>query len=75
VPIRSRRFASNQQLSEERAQSVRKALEAQIRQTERIDTKGMGAADLLIEDSPTDARNRRVEITLVHGSTLGNELE
>jgi type VI secretion system protein ImpK len=70
VPIRSRRFASNQQLSEARAQSVRKELEATIQQRGRITTRGMGAANLLIPDSPTDGRNRRVEITLSRASSL-----
>lgn len=70
VPIRSRRFASNQQLSEARAQSVRKELEATILQSDRITTKGMGAAELLIPGSPTDGRNRRVEITLARASSL-----
>ncbi len=64
VPIRSRRFLSNQQLSEERAESVLEELQARVRDVGRISTKGRGAAEPLIEDKPTDARNRRVEITL-----------
>lgn len=64
VPIRSRRFASNQQLSEERAVRVREELQTKIRDVGRITTRGRGAAEPVIEDAPTDARNRRVEITL-----------
>jgi type VI secretion system protein ImpK len=70
VPIRSRRFASNQQLSEERAQSVRKELEATVGPTDRISTRGMGAANLLLPDAPADGRNRRVEVTLVRAASL-----
>lgn len=64
VPVRSRRFVSNQQLSEQRAESVRKELEKTVSDASRIATKGMGAAQLLFAEPPIDARNRRVEITL-----------
>jgi type VI secretion system protein ImpK len=75
VPIRSRRFASNQQLSEERAESVRRELTGAVRDSSRIRTKGMGAAELLISGSPADGRNRRVEITLTHAAGLAGALQ
>ena len=68
VPIRTRRFASNQQLSEERAESVKKVLAASIGEPRRISTRGRGAAELLLPEAPKDARNRRVEITLWRSS-------
>ena len=74
APIRSRRFASNQQLSEERAESVRKKLDSILGDPARVSTKGKGAAELLVQDSPKDARNRRVEITLWRTANAGGQV-
>ena len=66
-PIRSVRFPSNWQLSQARADSVKKMLAVRITRPERLRAEGRGDADPLApNDSPANrARNRRVEVTLL----------
>lgn len=67
VPIRSARFASNYELSLERARSVQKQLQKYLAQPERVKAEGRGEMDpIAANNSPENrARNRRVEITLM----------
>lgn len=64
-PIRSARFPSNWELSQERAANVRDLLAASV-PPERLKAEGQGDADPVApNDSPAGrARNRRVEVTL-----------
>ncbi|SPB18852.1 membrane protein [Caballeronia novacaledonica] len=64
-PIRSARFPSNWELSQERAANVRDLLAAAVA-PERLTAEGKGDADPVApNDSPAGrARNRRVEVTL-----------
>ncbi|SAK88755.1 OmpA/MotB family outer membrane protein [Caballeronia catudaia] len=64
-PIRSARFPSNWELSQERAANVRDLLAATVA-PERLKAEGKGDADPVApNDSPAGrARNRRVEVTL-----------
>lgn len=66
-PIRSARFASNYELSLERAQSVQKLLQQGLRQPARVRAEGRGDANPLAPNNTAEnrARNRRVEITLL----------
>jgi len=67
VPVHTVRFASNWDLSRERAEAVRSLLAARLAQPQRIVAEGRGALDPIVpNDSPAArARNRRVEITLM----------
>lgn len=67
VPVHTVRFASNWDLSRERAEAVRSLLAARLAQPQRVVAQGRGALDPLVpNDSPAGrARNRRVEITLM----------
>ncbi|WP_185735475.1 type VI secretion system protein TssL, long form [Burkholderia sp. Bp9090] len=64
VPIRSRHFASNQVLSEERATQVMQMLQAAGVQTNRLEAVGKGDADPVGDNRTAQGRaqNRRVEI-------------
>jgi type VI secretion system protein ImpK len=64
-PIRSARFPSNWELSQERAANVRDLLAATVPPA-RLKAEGKGDADPVApNDSPAGrARNRRVEVTL-----------
>lgn len=64
-PIRSARFPSNWELSQERAANVRDLLAATV-EPERLKAEGKGDADPVApNDSPAGrARNRRVEVAL-----------
>ncbi|MDN6883849.1 DotU family type VI secretion system protein [Variovorax sp. CAN2819] len=66
-PIRSVRFPSNWQLSQARADAVKKMIAARLARPERLRAEGRGDADPLVpNDSPANrARNRRVEVTLL----------
>ncbi|WPH14336.1 DotU family type VI secretion system protein [Variovorax paradoxus] len=66
-PIRSVRFPSNWQLSQARADAVKKMVAARVTRPERLRAEGRGDADPLVpNDSPANrARNRRVEVTLL----------
>lgn len=66
VPIRSARFASNYELSLERARSVQKQLGV-ASQPERVKAEGRGEINPVAPNTTPEnrARNRRVEITLL----------
>jgi len=72
-PIRSVRFPSNWQLSQARADAVKKMVAERIDRPERLRAEGRGDADPLVpNDSPANrARNRRVEITLLVAPVAG----
>ncbi|TDR47860.1 type VI secretion system protein ImpK [Tahibacter aquaticus] len=65
-PIRSVRFPSNWELSQERARAVAGQLNQSVRTPERISTEGRGEADPLADNATPAGRaqNRRVEITV-----------
>ncbi|HHD2918742.1 DotU family type VI secretion system protein [Enterobacter kobei] len=67
VPIRSARFASNYELSLERARSVQKMLQGSLSQPERVKAEGRGEINPVAPNTTPEnrARNRRVEITLL----------
>ncbi|ALB61076.1 Outer membrane protein ImpK/VasF, OmpA/MotB domain [Cronobacter condimenti 1330] len=67
VPIRSARFASNYELSLERAESVQKMLQAHLADPSRVRAQGRGEMDPIAPNNTPEnrARNRRVEITLL----------
>ncbi|WP_395061590.1 type VI secretion system protein TssL, long form [Paraburkholderia silvatlantica] len=66
VPIRSRQFASNDALSEERATHVLQMLQAAGVPASRLEAIGKGDADPVADNSTPQGRaqNRRVEITI-----------
>jgi type VI secretion system protein ImpK len=66
VPIKSRQFASNQALSEERAAQVMQLLQTAGVPASRLEAVGKGDADPVGENRTPQgrARNRRVEITV-----------
>jgi type VI secretion system protein ImpK len=65
-PINTRRFQSNVDLSQARADSVRRLLEQAMARHGRVRAEGRGEADPIVPnaDDASRARNRRVEITL-----------
>ena len=67
VPIRTARFASNYELSLERARSVQKQLQKHLSQPGRAKAEGRGDVDPIAPNTTPEnrARNRRVEITLL----------
>lgn len=67
VPIRSARFASNFDLSLDRARSVQVLLQQQLAQPSRAKAEGRGESNPLVPNTSAEnrARNRRVEITLM----------
>jgi type VI secretion system protein ImpK len=69
--INTRRFQSNIDLSQARADAVRKLLEKDMVQRDRVRAEGRGEADPLVPNTSVAnrARNRRVEITLELAST------
>jgi type VI secretion system protein ImpK len=72
-PIRSVRFPSNWQLSQARADAVKKMIATRLARPERLRAEGRGDADPLVpNDSPANrARNRRVEVTLLVAPVAG----
>ena len=66
VPIRSRQFASNDALSEERATQVMQMLQAAGVPASRLEAVGKGDADPVGDNKTVQGRaqNRRVEITV-----------
>lgn len=71
VPVHTVRFASNWDLSRDRAEAVRNLLAARLNEPRRIVAEGRGSLDPIVpNDNPADrARNRRVEITLMLAPT------
>jgi outer membrane protein OmpA-like peptidoglycan-associated protein len=55
----------NKGLSQRRADAVQQYLKDQGIATERMDTQGLGASQLLYPDQPQAAENRRVRIVAV----------
>jgi type VI secretion system protein ImpK len=66
VRINTRRFQSNVDLSQARADSVKRLLEQSMAHHGRIRAEGRGEADPIVPntDAASRARNRRVEVTL-----------
>jgi len=66
VRINTRRFQSNVDLSQARADSVMRLLEQNMKRNGRTRAEGRGEADPVVPntDAASRARNRRVEITL-----------
>ncbi len=62
-PIKKSKFASNEALSQARADEVRKYLVSKGVSSSRVDSVGMGSTKL----RATDAQSRRVEIVIVGG--------
>lgn len=67
VPIRSARFASNYELSLERARSVQSLLQKHLSHPDRVKAEGRGEMNPIAPNNTAEnrARNRRVEITLL----------
>jgi type VI secretion system protein ImpK len=65
VPIKTLRFPSNWHLSQERAGNVVSQLSAISGDPDRYTAKGMADTESRVPENPKDARNRRVEITLI----------
>lgn len=65
VPIRTLRFPSNQVLSQARADNVKTILVDAMGSGERLSAEGRADTELRVPERPADARNRRVEITLI----------
>jgi type VI secretion system protein ImpK len=65
VPIRTLRFPSNQVLSQARADNVRNLLAEVMGGSARLTAEGRADTELRVPSNPKDARNRRVEITLM----------
>ena len=65
-PIRSLRFPSNWQLSQDRAHSVKNLLANRVTAADRLRFEGLGDTQPVADNTTTAgrARNRRVEITL-----------
>ena len=70
IPIRSLRFPSNFELSQERARGVAAIVASQLKDAQRIRTEGAAEARPLGPNDTPEARakNRRVEITLRYAS-------
>lgn len=66
TPTRTLRFASNFELSKERAENVRRLLAASMKAPERLSAEGRGDTDPVAPNTSAEgkAQNRRVEITL-----------
>ena len=65
APIKSLRFPSNWHLSQARAQEVADRLGVLTRAPTRFTAEGRADSEPAVPANPRDARNRRVEITLV----------
>lgn len=73
VPIRTLRFPSNWELSQARADAVKKLLQDRLMQPDRVRAEGRGDADPVApnDSAANRARNRRVEITLLVSPVAG----
>ncbi|MGH8841097.1 MAG: type VI secretion system protein TssL, long form, partial [Advenella sp.] len=67
VPIKTIKYPSNWELSQARADAVKKLLDERLTNKLRVRAEGRGEADpVALNDTPENrARNRRVEITLL----------
>ncbi len=68
IPIRSGKWASNLELSEARAESVRALLAQSLHNPERVSAVGRGSLKPIADNSTREGRsmNRRVEVTLFY---------
>lgn len=66
IPIRTLRFPSNQVLSQARADKVLELLAEAMGGRRRLTAEGRADTEPRIPGKPDDARNRRVEITLMN---------
>jgi type VI secretion system protein ImpK len=68
VPIRSGRFASNLELSKERAISVAERIAFSLQDSTRVGAEGRGSLEPIAENSSASgrARNRRVEVSIFY---------
>jgi type VI secretion system protein ImpK len=64
IPIRTLEFPSNQVLSARRARNVAQYLGEVTGEPDRFTAKGLADSQPRVPEDPTDARNRRVEISL-----------
>lgn len=71
APIKTLKFPSNWHLSQARADSVVVMLAEVTGQPERFTAEGRAATEPAVPDNPRDARNRRVEITLIPPTASG----
>lgn len=65
VPIKTLRYPSNWHLSQARADQVMRALIAVVGDASRFTAEGRADTEPRVPKNPKDARNRRVEITLL----------
>ncbi|NCA71381.1 MAG: type VI secretion system protein TssL [Sphingobacteriia bacterium] len=65
VPIKTLRYPSNWHLSQERAARVAQLIGEVIGEPGRVSAEGRAESEPRIPEDPRDARNRRVEITLL----------
>lgn len=68
IPIKTLRFPSNWHLSQERADRVAQLIGETVGNPERIRAEGRADTEPRVPENPRDARNRRVEITLLQAS-------
>lgn len=68
VPIRSGRFASNLELSKERAISVAERIALSLQDSTRVGAEGRGSLEPIADNSSASgrARNRRVEVSIFY---------
>jgi type VI secretion system protein ImpK len=68
VPIRSGRFASNLELSRERAISVAERIAFSVQDSTRVGAEGRGSLEPIADNSSASgrARNRRVEVSIFY---------
>jgi type VI secretion system protein ImpK len=68
VPIRSGRFASNLELSKERAISVAERIAVSLQDATRVGAEGRGSLEPIADNSSASgrARNRRVEVSIFY---------
>lgn len=76
VPVHTLRFASNWDLSQERAEAVRRLLATRLADPARLSAQGRGQMDPVVPNDTAAgrARNRRVEITLMLAPASGAAL-
>lgn len=74
VPVHTLRFASNWDLSQERAEAVKRLLATRLADRGRLSAQGRGEMDPVAPNDTASgrARNRRVEITLMLAPTAGS---
>lgn len=68
IPVRSGRFSSNLELSQQRAISVAESIAASLQDPARISAEGRGSLEPIAENDNASgrARNRRVEVSIFY---------